>query len=374
MKKVSIVIGTRPEAIKLIPLVLELKKSAIFEIEVCSTGQHQEMLKQVFDLFEVQADVELKIMTQNQNLSDLTAAILSKLNDYLAHSKPDFLICQGDTTTAFTAALAAFYNKIPIGHVEAGLRTYDKYSPFPEEMNRQLISNLADLHFAPTVNSQKALLKENISENKISITGNTVIDSLFIMNDKIHNKLMEVDSDLIKLCQEKKYILITGHRRENFGKGFQDICKSIKHLAEKFSDFNFIFPVHLNPNVKDLVYSELGKIDNIKLKAPLDYINFIYALSNCYLVLTDSGGVQEEAPSFNKPVLVMRENSERMEGVEAGVVKLVGTNYNSIVDGVSELILNSDKFNSMTNSVNPYGDGKASEKIVNFIEKYFNNK
>ena len=374
MHKISIIIGTRPEAIKLVPLILALKKSANLKVEVCSTGQHKEMLKQVFDLFKITPDYELNIMTHNQNLSDLTALLLTKLNEYLEISKPDFLICQGDTTTAFVSALAAFYQKIPVGHVEAGLRTSNKYSPYPEEINRQLISRIADLHFAPTKNASNELIKENISTDQIFITGNTVIDALKLVQHKITENEVEISQDIKSIFENKKYILITGHRRENFGKGFQNICAAIKTVASKFSDIQFIYPVHLNPNVKSVVEKELGNTSNIHLIAPLDYTNFIYALSNAFIVLTDSGGVQEEAPSFKKPVLVMRENSERMEGVEAGVVKLVGTEVNSIVNGISELLLNENTYLSMTYSENPYGDGKASDKIVQILENYFTEK
>ena len=371
MHKISIIIGTRPEAIKLVPLILALKKSTNLKVEVCSTGQHKEMLKQVFDLFKITPDYELNIMTHNQNLSDLTALLLTKLNEYLEISKPDFLICQGDTTTAFVSALAAFYQKIPVGHVEAGLRTSNKYSPYPEEINRQLISRIADLHFAPTKNASNELIKENISTDQIFITGNTVIDALKLVQHKIAENEVEISPEIKSIFENKKYILITGHRRENFGQGFQNICSAIKTVASRFSDIQFIYPVHLNPNVKSVVEKELGDTSNILLIAPLDYTNFIYALSNAFIVLTDSGGVQEEAPSFKKPVLVMRENSERMEGVEAGVVKLVGTEINSIVNGISELLTNEETYLSMTNSENPYGDGKASDKIVTILENYF---
>ena len=371
MKKIAVIIGTRPEAIKLIPLILEIKKTSNLTVEVCSTGQHKEMLDQVFNLFQIIPDVELKIMTQNQTLADLTSELTKRLNNYLIESKPDFLICQGDTTTAFVSALVAFYNKIPVGHVEAGLRTNNKFSPFPEEINRQLISKLADFHFAPTADSKEALLLENIPTENVIVTGNTVIDSLFIIRSKIENEELEISSNLIKLCEQKQFILITGHRRENFGEGFENICKSIKILAEKFKNINFVYPVHLNPNVKDIVEAKLGGIENVFLIPPLDYVNFIFALSKCYLVLTDSGGVQEEAPSFNKPVLVMRENSERMEGVNCGVVKLVGTNFDLIVENVSLLLSSQEEYAAMTNSDNPYGDGRASRRIVEIISNYF---
>lgn len=372
MKKISIIIGTRPEAIKLIPLVLELRKRNKFQVEVCSTGQHKEMLAQVFDLFQINPNVELDLMTHNQTLPELSALILTKINGYLNDSKPDFLISQGDTSTAFIAGLAAFYHKIPVGHVEAGLRTYDKYSPFPEEMNRQLLSRIADLHFAPTQKSQEALLQENIPADKIKVTGNTVIDSLFLVRDKIENNQISIRVELSNLLDEKPFVLITGHRRENFGQGFENICNAIQQLAEKFENFNFIYPVHLNPNVKTIVESRLGSIKNVKLIAPLDYIDFVYAMSKSFLVLTDSGGVQEEAPSLKKPVLVMRENSERMEGVECGLVKLVGTNVSSIVNHVTELIENSFVYKSMTTANNPYGDGQAAQHISEIIEDYFN--
>jgi len=374
MYKISIIIGTRPEAIKLVPLILRLKKSHTLSIEVCSTGQHKEMLQQVFDLFGIVPDVELNIMTHNQNLPEITSLILTKISQYLTESKPDFLICQGDTSTAFTAALAAFYQKIPVGHVEAGLRTYNNYSPFPEEMNRQLISKIADFHFAPTKNASKALLEEGIQSEKIHITGNTVIDTLLLIKEKISQNTIEIDSTLKTLLNLNKYVLITGHRRENFGKGFENICEAIQLLSEKFPAINFIYPLHLNPNVKNIVEEKLGSTSNIFLISPLDYTNFIYALSNCHIVLTDSGGVQEEAPSFNKPVLVMRENSERMEGVEAGVVKLVGTNIDSIVSGMTELFEDENLYNSMTHSENPYGDGQAADRIALLIENYFLKK
>ncbi len=329
------------------------------------------MLTQVFELFQIKPDVEFTVMLHNQSLPQLSALMLNHLSEYLKDSNPDFLICQGDTSTAFIAALAAFYLKIPVGHVEAGLRTNDKYSPFPEEMNRLLISKIADLHFAPTSSAQIALLNEGVSSKQVMITGNTVIDALLLVKDKIDQNLVPLDQEITELMNEKPYVLITGHRRENFGQGFQNICNAIKRLAGLHPQFNFIYPVHLNPNVKELVWRELGGIPNVKLIAPLDYVHFISALANSYLVLTDSGGVQEEAPSFGKPVLVMRENSERMEGVIAGVVKIVGTNEETIVSGVSELIKNTNAYNAMIHSENPYGDGKASAKICAILENYF---
>ncbi len=371
MNKIAIIIGTRPEAIKLIPLILALKKSTFFKVEVCSTGQHKEMLKQVFEVFNIEPDYELNIMTHNQNLAELTNVLLSKLNDYLGKSQIDFLICQGDTTTAFVSSLAAFYHKIPVGHVEAGLRTWNKYSPYPEEINRQLISKIADLHFSPTINSANELIKENISKEKIFITGNTVVDALKLVQNKIEINEIKISEEIKSIFENKKYILITGHRRENFGKGFQNICSAIKKSALQFVDIEYIYPVHLNPNVKEVVEKELANIPNVKLISPLDYTSFIYALYHSFIVLTDSGGVQEEAPSFKKPTLVMRENSERMEGVEAGVVKLVGTEIDDIVNNIKELITNEDFYLSMTKSENPYGNGDASEKIVEILENYF---
>ena len=377
MKKILIVFGTRPEAIKMAPLVKELEKEE-FESKVCVTAQHREMLDQVLDIFDIRPDYDLDIMKQNQDLYDITANILTGIKKVLEDFKPDLVLVHGDTTTTFATTLASFYQKIDVGHVEAGLRTGNIYSPFPEEANRKLTGVLTKYHFAPTKTSKENLLKENLNEKNIIITGNTVIDALFLALEKIKqdknlekeiiNKInSQINSNLFSILNSQ-FILITGHRRENFGQGFINICEAIKELAIKYQKMNFIYPVHLNPNVQKPVNKILSNLDNVFLIEPLDYLPFVYLMSKSYLILTDSGGIQEEAPSLGKPVLVMRDTTERPEAVKAGTVKLVGTNKEKIIDEVSQLIEKKREYDKMSKAINPYGDGKASKKIIKFLK------
>jgi len=371
MKKVSLIFGTRPEAIKLCPLVLALKEHADFEPHVCVTGQHRQMLDQVLDVFEVVPDVDLDLMMPEQTLAGLTSRAVTAINGYIAGHRPDMVVVQGDTTTTFCAALAAFYNRIPIGHVEAGLRTWNKLSPFPEEINRVMTSHIADLHFAPTQWAKENLLKEGVPKNRVFVTGNTVIDALHIAVEKVRKNPPTIPSLPMELLNEdnrKPVVLITGHRRENFGDGFKNICRAISELSKQFSDVAFVYPVHLNPNVRKPVFDILSGHSNIYLIEPLSYLPFVALMDRCRLVLTDSGGVQEEAPSLGKPVLVMRDTTERPEAVRAGTVKLVGTDRRMIVDEVSILLTDEKSYTAMANAVNPYGDGKACERIVQAIK------
>ena len=372
MKKILLVFGTRPEAIKMAPLVLEFQKySKEIEAKVCVTAQHREMLDQVLDIFAIKPDYDLNIMKQGQDLYDVTGRILVGMKEVLTSYEPDVVLVHGDTTTTIATALSAFYQKISVGHVEAGLRTGDIYSPWPEEANRKLTGVLTKYHFAPTKTSQENLRAEGIDLTNIHITGNTVIDALLWVLDKIENS-----TTLKKELEEKilmqftafennnKFVLITGHRRENFGQGFLDMCKGIKTLAETHSDVNFVYPVHLNPNVQKPVLELLSNIKNVFLIDPLDYEPFVYLMSKSYLILTDSGGIQEEAPSLGKPVLVMRDTTERPEAVDAGTVKLIGTNSENIINEVNKLLNDKLEYERMSKSHNPYGDGKACEKII----------
>jgi UDP-N-acetylglucosamine 2-epimerase (non-hydrolysing) len=352
------------------PIVKALELSPDFSVVTCATSQHRSMQDQMVKLFQLRVDYDLEIMRANQDLNYVTAACIKRIKPVLEREKPDMVLVQGDTTTAFVAALAAFYLHIPVGHVEAGLRTNDLFLPFPEEGNRQLLSRIASLHFAPTKVSGNNLLKENISADKINITGNTVIDALFWMRKRLDidrvNRIL--DARVVDIIARKKpYVLITGHRRESFGEGFTSICKAIQLLSAQHPDCSFVYPVHLNPNVRDIVFEELGDRNNIILCDPVDYEPFVYLLEHCKLVLTDSGGVQEEAPSLGKPVLVMREKTERPEGVDAGTAKLVGTKVDSIVTEVSRLLNDPGAYLAMANAVNPYGEGLASEKILQAI-------
>ncbi len=368
MRKLSFIFGTRPEAIKLAPLILEFKKNTDYEVNVCVTAQHREMLDQVLEIFEIVPDVDLNLMQPNQTLSKLTAKVITSIDEYLDDYKPDLIFVQGDTTTVFAVSLVAFYKKIRIAHVEAGLRTWNKYSPFPEEINRVLTSRLADFHFAPTETSKENLLKERLSEDNIYVTGNTVIDALFLAKEKIEKDFPEIQGlESGIFGNGSKNVLITGHRRENFGEGFESICKAIANLSSEFPDVNFIYPVHLNPNVQEPVKKYLSHQKNIYLISPLSYLPFVAAMYKSDIVLTDSGGVQEEAPSFGKPVLVMRENTERPEAVTAGTVKLVGTDSNKIFSEVKILLTDPVAYSKMANAVNPYGDGLASKRIVKII-------
>jgi len=367
MKKISFIFGTRPEAIKLCPLVLELKKHREFEPHVCVTGQHRQMLDQVLEVFEVAPDVDLNLMQPDQTLAGLTARVITAIDQYLAEYKPDMVIVQGDTTTSFCAALAAFYRRIPVGHVEAGLRTWNKFSPFPEEINRTITSRIADLHFAPTQWAKENLLKEGVPEDRIFVTGNTVIDALHIAIEKVRKNPPAIPSlpkELLNGDSQKPVVLITGHRRENFGAGFESICQAISELSKRFPDVAFVYPVHLNPNVRKPVFDILSGRDNVYLIEPLSYLPFVALMNRSRLVLTDSGGVQEEAPGLGKPVLVMRDTTERPEAVTAGTVKLVGTDRRMIVDEVSTLLTDEKSYTAMANAVNPYGDGNACQRIV----------
>ena len=375
MKKISFIFGTRPEAIKLCPLILAMKEHTGFEPHVCVTAQHREMLDQVMEVFGVVPDVDLALMEPNQTLAGLTSKAIAKIDAYLAKYQPDMVIVQGDTTTVFCAAMAAFYRQIPIGHVEAGLRTWNKFSPFPEEINRVLTTRVADLHFAPTQISRDNLLKESVDDRNIFVTGNTVIDALHIAVDQVRKKpplVPGLPAHLMDSQKEKPLVLITGHRRENFGKGFIDICEAISTLAERFSDTAFVYPVHLNPNVRKPIFRLLSNMDNVYLIDPLSYLPFVALMNRAKLILTDSGGVQEEAPSLGKPVLVMRDTTERPEGVDAGTVKLVGTDRRTIIENVSSLLTDENAYNAMANAVNPYGDGKATGRILVACKRFLN--
>ena len=368
--KVMVVFGTRPEAIKMVPVVMALKaRPQDFDVQVCVTAQHREMLDQVLALFEITPDFDLNLMTPGQSLGGLTSRALQGLEDVFQAQKPDLVLVHGDTTTTFTASLAAFYQQIKIGHVEAGLRTGDIYSPWPEEFNRRVTGIVANYHFAPTEVSEQNLLAENTKPESVLVTGNTVIDALQwvvkkVEEDKTLSAQLTAKFDFIE--PYKKMILVTGHRRENFGDGFLNICQSLKELAQR-DDVQIVYPVHLNPNVQKPVNDILGEMDNVHLIAPQDYLPFVYLMNQAHIILTDSGGVQEEAPSLGKPVLVMRDTTERPEAVEAGTVKLVGTNANTIKQAVIELLDNDEAYKSMSIAHNPYGDGQASHRIADFI-------
>lgn len=384
MKKVLLVFGTRPEAIKMAPLVKEFKKyPEDFTTIVCVTAQHREMLDQVLHIFDIVPDYDLNIMKQGQDLYDITSRVLLGMRDVLVEAKPDIVLVHGDTTTSTAAALAAFYQQIPVGHVEAGLRTYDIYSPWPEEMNRQLTGRITTCHFSPTPLSRENLLRENVSDDKIIVTGNTVIDALYWVVDKIKSDI-QLDGylkqqlgvsgyDVSRLDEGRRLVLITGHRRENFGDGFIHICEAIKTLSQKYPDVDFVYPMHLNPNVRKPIHKVFGEqlddLGNLFFIEPLEYLSFVYLMEKSFIVLTDSGGIQEEAPGLGKPVLVMRSTTERPEALTAGTVKLVGTDYDAIVGNVSELVDNSDAYAMMSKAVNPYGDGHACLRIVNFLKE-----
>ncbi len=371
MRKISFIFGTRPEAIKLSPLILALRGHPDLESHVCVTGQHREMLDQVLEVFDIQPDVDLALMQPDQTLGGFTARAISAIDGYLDVHKPDMVVVQGDTTTVFCAALCAFYRRIPVAHVEAGLRTWNKYSPFPEEMNRVLATRLADLHFAPTATSRENLIKEGVAPDRIFVTGNTVIDAMHMAVAKVKVNpptIPRLDPEV--MTNGRPLVLITGHRRENFGVGFENICRAISALARKFTGVFFIYPVHLNPNVKEPVFKLLGNIQNVFLIEPLSYLAFVALMNRATLILTDSGGVQEEAPSLGKPVLVMRETTERPEAVETGTVKLVGTSADRIFDSVANLLTDEKAYAVMANAVNPYGDGKATARILSACMKY----
>lgn len=372
MTKNLIVFGTRPEAIKMAPLVKAFDEQNSFETRVCITAQHREMLDQVLHFFDIKPHYDLNLMRPNQNLYTLTAAIIESMKPILEEFQPDYVYVHGDTTTTMATSIAAFYSGAKICHVEAGLRTFSKRNPFPEEMNRSLTGRLADFHFAPTMASKENLIKENVPEDSILVTGNTVIDALHYSVGKLNNENY-TDNEIQKLSEivdfSKKIILVTGHRRENHGQGFIDICQALKLIAENNANVQLIYPVHLNPNVQKPVYNLLNSVSNIKLIDPLSYPAFVWLMEKSYLIITDSGGVQEEAPSLGKPVLVMRNTTERPEAVEAGTVVLVGTHIDKIVDETELLLNNDNHYSSMTKRHNPYGDGKACQRILEFLKK-----
>lgn len=369
MIKNLIVFGTRPEAIKMAPLVKEFNKfEKIFDTKVCITAQHREMLDQVMEFFEIKADYDLDLMKPNQNLYSLTTDIILGLKPILEDFQPDYVYVHGDTTTTMATSLAAFYSGSKVCHIEAGLRTNNKYSPFPEEINRQITGRIADFHFAPTINSKNNLMNENVRENTILVTGNTVIDSLFDCLDKVEvMKNSEIGFLKKELDFSKHIILVTGHRRENHGDGFLNICEALKEIAETNNNIQIVYPVHLNPNVQKPVFKILSKVSNIKLISPLSYPTFVWLMNQSYLIITDSGGVQEEAPSLGKPVLVMRDTTERPEAIKVGTVILVGTKKNKIIEECNKLLRNETIYNKMSDLHNPYGDGKACKRIVDFI-------
>lgn len=370
MKKVLSVFGTRPEAIKMAPLVMQLNKEENIESRLCVTAQHREMLDQVLSLFELVPDYDLNIMSPGQTLNDVTAKIITQLRPVLEDFKPDVVLVHGDTATTFATSLAAYYAQTPIGHVEAGLRTGNLYSPWPEEANRKLTGALASYHFAPTATSKNNLLEENVNHESIHVTGNTVIDALLTVSDKLKNDYelkTKFDSEFDFLKSGSRMILVTGHRRESFGDGFQRICQALAEIAQKYPDTQIVYPVHLNPNVKGPVEELLSDISNIHLIAPQQYLPFVYLMNRSHIILTDSGGIQEEAPSLGKPVLVMRDTTERPEAVDAGTVKLVGTDIGVIVDNIALLLDDEKHYKSMSMAHNPYGDGKACQRIVDAL-------
>ncbi|QUI89399.1 non-hydrolyzing UDP-N-acetylglucosamine 2-epimerase [Porphyromonas gingivalis] len=384
MKKVMLVFGTRPEAIKMAPLVKEFQaRASEFDTIVCVTGQHREMLKQVMELFDIKPDYDLEIMKEGQDLYDVTTRVLLGMREVLKKTKPDVVLVHGDTTTSTAAALATFYQQIPVGHVEAGLRTHNIYSPWPEEMNRQLTGRMASYHFAPTELSRKNLLAEGIATDRIFITGNTVIDALqqvvtrvkgnADLRNEVSRKLLQFGYDVNRLEAGRRLVLITGHRRENFGEGFLNICRAIQTLSKRFPEVDFVYPMHLNPNVRkpirEIFGDNLGGLDNLFFIEPLEYLQFVTLMDRSSIVLTDSGGIQEEAPGLGKPVLVMRDTTERPEAVKAGTVKLVGTDYNQIVDNVEKLLTDNAAYAEMSRANNPYGDGKACSYIADALTR-----
>lgn len=383
MKTIMLVFGTRPEAIKMAPLVKEFQKyPETFKTIVCVTGQHRQMLDQVLQLFEIVPDYDLNIMKQGQDLYDVTARVLTGMRDVLKESQPDVVLVHGDTTTSTAAALAAFYQQIPVGHVEAGLRTHNIYSPWPEEMNRQITGRIATYNFAPTPLSKSNLLREAVAEESITVTGNTVIDALYwvvnkikednALNTELQNLLAQAGYDVARLAGGRKLVLITGHRRENFGDGFINMCTAIRDLTQKYPDVDFVYPMHLNPNVRKPIHEvfgeDLSNLGNMFFIEPLEYLSFVYLMEKSNIVLTDSGGIQEEAPGLGKPVLVMRDTTERPEALEAGTVKLVGTDYDKIVNEVSLLLEDQAHYDTMSKAVNPYGDGLACGRIVETLK------
>ena len=384
MKTIMSVFGTRPEAIKMAPLVKELAKHTDrFRSVVCVTGQHRQMLDQVLRIFDIQPDYDLDIMQQGQDLYDVTSRVLLGMRDVLRRARPDIVLVHGDTTTSTAAALAAFYEQIPVGHVEAGLRTHDIYSPWPEEKNRQITGRIATYHFSPTPLSRANLTAEGVADEKIVVTGNTVIDALYMVVDKIKsdesldaylgNVLREAGYDPARLSDGRRMVLITGHRRENFGEGFINMCRAIKHLTERYPEVDFVYPMHLNPNVRKPIHEVFGEnltnLGNMFFIEPLEYLSFVYLMEKADVVLTDSGGIQEEAPGLGKPVLVMRDTTERPEALSAGTVRLVGTDYDRIVGEVSRLLDDESAYEAMSRAVNPYGDGKACGRIIEALDR-----
>jgi len=374
--KVLTIFGTRPEAIKLAPVIKELEKNPEIVSSVCVTAQHRQMLDQVLQLFEINPDFDLDLMREDQSLFDITASILQNLEEVLKEERPDIVLVHGDTTTAFVASLAAYYFKIKIGHVEAGLRTYDKYNPFPEEVNRRLVDVLCDLWFAPMKNAKQNLLREGAPDDKIFVTGNTVIDALLWVTK--HQASPAVQEGMKRQFYDKfgvsldkrRVILVTGHRRESFGEGFENICHGLKKIAEHNPDIQLIYPVHLNPSVREPVFRILGDTTNVHLIEPLDYALFVFLMNRAYIILTDSGGIQEEAPSLGKPVLVMREKTERPEAIEAGAAKLIGTDCERISTETQQLLDDQVEYEKMARATNPFGDGNAAERIVQVLQKY----
>lgn len=375
-KRIAVFLGTRPEGIKLAPVIAGLRADPSIETIVVSTGQHNEMLKQVVQIFGIRVDQDLEVMRPDQTLASLTSRLITRIDEALDAARPAMALVQGDTTTVLAAALACYYRGVPVGHVEAGLRTGDLNSPFPEEANRLLASRLAALHFAPTALAQENLLAEGVRPDRIVVTGNTVIDALFMElarqadAEVAHEIDRQLAPELGAVWSEAPFVLITGHRRENFGDGFVGICEGIRVLAERFPDVRFVYPVHLNPNVRGPVMDRLGSLANVHLLEPVDYPSFVRLMQKCRLVLTDSGGVQEEAPSLGKPVLVMRNTTERPEGVDAGTARLVGTDASTIVDAVTQLLSDDAAYAAMANAQNPYGDGHATERILGMIHEY----
>lgn len=384
MKHIMLIFGTRPEAIKMAPLVKEFQKHPnVFETTVCVTGQHREMLDQVLNIFDIKPDYDLNIMKPGQNLYDVTSGVLLGMHDVFTQYRPDIVLVHGDTTTSTAAALAAFYQQIPVGHVEAGLRTHNIYSPWPEEMNRQITGRIASYNFAPTILSEQNLKSERV-HGQIIVTGNTVIDALHMVVNRLKNDqtlaneqenvLEKAGYDIKRLTTGRRLVLITGHRRENFGQGFINMVTAIKNLTIKYPDVDFVYPMHLNPNVRKPIHkvfgNDFGHLDNMFFIEPLQYLEFVYLMEKSFIVLTDSGGIQEEAPGLGKPVLVMRDTTERPEALESGTVHLVGTNHDLIVNEVSTLLDNPDAYMRMSHAVNPYGDGKACERIVNALKTF----
>jgi UDP-N-acetylglucosamine 2-epimerase (non-hydrolysing) len=371
--KILTVIGTRPEAIKLAPVVRALNEHLSFESRVCVTAQHREMLDQVLELFGIEPDHDLDLMKDNQNLFEVTSRALAGLEAVFGHEQPDLVLAQGDTTTVLVASLAAFYLRIPFAHVEAGLRTEDKYFPFPEEMNRRLADTMADLCFASTEHARQNLIKEGVQADRIFVTGNTVVDALQAIrstqaSEATQREFEKLFAQRYGVVLDRRMILVTGHRRESFGSGFEGICQGLRRLAEDYEDIRIVYPVHLNPNVQEPVHRLLSGLDRVHLIEPLGYASFVWLLSRCHFVVTDSGGIQEEAPSFGKPVLILRKETERVEGVEAGIARLVGTDSESIYQEARRLLDNPEIYEEMAQAVNPYGDGQAAQRIVKILE------